>query len=198
METTHDADSSSPTPITILEEKPSSISPKKSALGRLRLKLSPSRKVDMNSLSQTGSNASENNCSELQRVFDYFDEDGDGKISPSELRSCVVTVGGEMSMDEAEAAVKTCDLNGDGQIDFEEFQKLMDAGGEEDKNVELKEAFGMYEMDGSGCITPTSLKRMLSRLGEPKSTEDCQAMIRRFDLNGDGVLSFDEFRIMMR
>ena len=198
MKTTHDAASSASTPITILEKKPGSSSPKKLSLGRLRLKLSPSRKADMNSLSQTGSNASKNNCSELQRVFDYFDEDGDGKISPSELQSCVVTVGSEMSMDEAEAAVKTCDLNGDGQIDFEEFQKLMDAGGEEDKNVELKEAFGMYEMDGSGCITPTSLKRMLSRLGESKSTEDCQAMIGRFDLNGDGVLSFDEFRTMMR
>ena len=56
----------------------------------------------------------------------------------------------------------------------------------------------MYEMEGSGCINPTSLKRMLNRLGESKSTEDCKAMIRMFDLNGDGVLSFDEFRIMMR
>ena len=101
-------------------------------------------------------------------------------------------------MDEAEAAVKTSDLNGDGQLDFEEFQKLMDAGGEEDKDEELREAFGKYEMEGSGCITPTSLKRMLSRLGESKSTQDCKAMIRVFDLNGDGVLSFDEFRIMMR
>ncbi|KAL0016683.1 hypothetical protein SO802_003752 [Lithocarpus litseifolius] len=198
MKTTYDAASSSPSPITVLEEKHSSTSPKKSALGRLRSKLSPRRKEDKRSLSPTASNASKNYCSELQRVFDYFDEDGDGKISPSELQSCVRTVGGELSMDEAEAAVKTCDLNGDGQLDFEEFQKLMEAGGEEDKNEELREAFGMYEMEESGCITPTSLKRMLSRLGESKSTEDCEAMIRTFDLNGDGVLSFDEFQTMMR
>ncbi|KAK7828312.1 calcium-binding protein cml38 [Quercus suber] len=155
-------------------------------------------KADKRSLSLTGSNASRNYSSELQRVFNYFDEDGDGKISPSELQSCVRTVGGELSIDEAEAAVRTSDLNGDGQLDFEEFRKLMDTGGEEDKKEELREAFGMYEMEGSGCITPTSLKRMLNRLGESKSTEDCKAMIRMFDLNGDGVLSFDEFRIMMR
>nr|POE51242.1 calcium-binding protein cml37 [Quercus suber] len=142
--------------------------------------------------------SSKNYSNELQKVFDYFDEDGNGKISPSELQSCVRTVGGELSMDEAEAAVRASDLNGDGLLDFEEFQKLMDAGGEEDKNEELKEAFGMYEMEGSGCITPTSLKRMLSRLGESKSIEDCKAMIRMFDLNGDGVLSFDEFQSMMR
>ena len=142
MKTTHDiassSSSSSSSPITILEEKPSSSSPKKSALGRLRLKLSPSRKADKRSLSLTGSNASRNYSSELQRVFNYFDEDGDGKISPSELQSCVRTVGGELSIDEAEAAVRTSDLNGDGQLDFEEFRKLMDTGGEEDKNEELR------------------------------------------------------------
>ena len=110
MKTTHDiasssSSSSSSSPITILEEKPSSSSPKKSALGRLRLKLSPSKKADKRSLSLTGSNASKNYSSELQRVFNYFDEDGDGKISPSELQSCVRTVGGELSIDEAEAVV---------------------------------------------------------------------------------------------
>ena len=184
-----------------VEEIRTSTSPKKSTLGKLRRKLSPSRKegkLDKRYVSSTGSEARKNYCSELEKVFDYFDEDGDGKISPSELQSCVRTVGGELSMDEAEAAVRSSDLNGDGLLDFEEFQKLMEAGGEEDKNDELREAFGMYEMEGSGCITATSLKRMLSRLGESKSIEDCKTMIRMFDLNKDGVLSFDEFRVMMR
>ena len=130
MKNTHDAassssSSSSSSPITILEEKPSSSSPKKSTLGRLRSKLSPRRKADKRSLSPTASNASKNHCSELRRVFDYFDEDGDGKISPSELQSCVRTVGGELSMDEAEAAVKTSDLNGDGVLSFDEVRIMM-------------------------------------------------------------------------
>ena len=198
MKTTHDAASSSSSssfssPTIILEEKRTSTSPTKSVLRSLSCKLSSRTKANKLSLS-----SSKNYSNELQKVFDYFDEDGNGKISPSELQSCVRTVGGELSMDEAEAAVRASDLNGDGLLDFEEFQKLMDGGGEEDKNEELKEAFGMYEMEGSGCITPTSLKRMLSRLGESKSIEDCKAMIRMFDLNGDGVLSFDEFQSMMR
>ncbi|KAG6713832.1 hypothetical protein I3842_05G173100 [Carya illinoinensis] len=136
-------------------------------------------------------------CSELQRVFDYLDVDGDGKISPAELQGYVTTVGGNVSVDEAKETVKLCDLNGDGLLDFEEFQKLMETGREKEKNDTLKEAFAMYEMEGTGCITPTSLKRMLSRLGNSKSVQDCIAMIRKFDLNGDGVLSFEEFRIMM-
>lgn len=172
----------------------SKLSSPKSAFGKLRRKLS-SRKTGKRSLS--ADSGTSKYCSELQRVFDYFDENGDGKISPAELQSCVTTVGSKLSMDEAEAAVKLSDLNGDGLLDFEEFQKLMETSGEEE-DIALREAFAMYDMEGSGCITPKSLKRMLSRLGDSKSIENCRGMIRMYDLNGDGVLSFDEFRTMMR
>ncbi|KAG6654895.1 putative calcium-binding protein CML19 [Carya illinoinensis] len=191
----HDA-SSSPPPL--IDEKPNSVTSPKSALGRLRRKLSSRKSTEkQRSLSGSDSEMMSKFCSELQRVFDYLDVDGDGKISPAELQGCVTTVGGTVSVDEAEETVKSCDLNGDGLLDFEEFQKLMETSGEEEENDTLKEAFAMYEMEGTGCITPTSMKRMLSQLGDSKSVEDCKAMIRKFNLNGDGVLSFEQFRIMM-
>ncbi|CAK7339947.1 unnamed protein product [Dovyalis caffra] len=136
----------------------------------------------------------------LQMVFDCFDEDGDGKISAAELRSCITSVGGQLSIEEAEAAVSSSDVDGDGLLGFQDFQSLMagSSASEEEKAEELKQAFGRYETEpGSGCITPNSLKRMLSRLGESRSINDCKAMIRTFDLNGDGVLSFREFAVMM-
>jgi calcium-binding protein CML len=116
------------------------------------------------------------------------------------LRSCITTVGGQLSIEEAEAAVSFSDMDGDGLLGFQDFQCLMaGSASEEEKTEELRQAFGMYETEpGSGCITPTSLKRMLSRLGKSRSINDCKAMIRTFDLNGDGVLSFHEFSVMMR
>ncbi|XVF74028.1 hypothetical protein PTKIN_Ptkin13bG0028900 [Pterospermum kingtungense] len=137
--------------------------------------------------------------SDLQMVFDFIDENGDGKISAQELQRCVTTAGGKLSIDEAEAAVKSLDLDGDGMLGFHEFRELMEGGDstEEERNKELREAFGMYVIEGTEYITPASLKRMLSRLGESKSIKDCKAMIRAFDLNGDGVLSFHEFTLMM-
>ncbi|KAF4361195.1 hypothetical protein CsatB_007884 [Cannabis sativa] len=136
----------------------------------------------------------------LERVFEYFDKDKDGKISPAELQSCVRATGGELSLDEATAAVESSDMDGDGLLGYHEFVKLMEGSGEdqEEKKKELREAFEMYEMGGSGCITPASLRNMLSRLGGSHSLEDCKAMIRTFDINGDGVLTFDEFAVMMR
>ncbi|KAM0937189.1 putative EF-hand domain-containing protein [Dioscorea sansibarensis] len=134
---------------------------------------------------------------EFERVFQYFDEDKDGKISPTELRNCMRTVGEELSAEDAEALVVSTDSDGDGLLCFEDFVKLVDVEGEEEKGRNLRDAFKVYEMEGRDCITPKSLRRALSKLGESKTVEECIKMINRFDLNGDGVLSFEEFRLMM-
>ena len=133
-------------------------------------------------------------------IFKRFDDDGDGKLSPSELQRCVETIGEELLMEEAEELVASIDYDGDGLLGLEEFVGWMEIeirGDEERKMEELREAFRMYEMEGSECISPKSLKRMLSRLGESRSVEECCLMIRQFDVNGNGVLSFDEFKLMM-
>ena len=139
-------------------------------------------------------------CSIYERIFNRFDEDGDGKLSPSELRRFVETIGEELLMEEAQELVASMDSDGDGLLGLEEFVEWVEReirGDEERKMEELKEAFRMYEMDGSNCITPKSLNRMLSRLGVSRNMEECSVMIRQFDVNGDGVLSFDEFKLMM-
>ncbi|KAM3398753.1 hypothetical protein P3S68_002269 [Capsicum galapagoense] len=145
------------------------------------------------------SSSDSNYNGELERLFTYFDENGDGKVSPAELRRCMKAAGGALTEEEAEMAVRLSDSDGDGLLGLEDFTKLMEGMEEErNKESELIGAFGLYEdMEGSGYITPKSLKKMLSRLGESTSIENCKAMISRFDINGDGVLSFDEFKVMM-
>ncbi|KAK1313416.1 Calcium-binding protein CML38 [Acorus calamus] len=167
---------------------------KGSAFVRLYRKLSPKRE----SLLTVVPNFVETSP-HLERVFNYIDEDKDGKISPAELQSCLRTIGlHDLSSEDAEAVVESSDSDGDGLLGFEDFVKLVEVEGEGERSRSLKEAFGMYEMAGAGgCITPKSLKRMLSRLGERRTVEECKTMIRRFDLNGDGVINFDEFKLMM-
>ncbi|RVW62768.1 putative calcium-binding protein CML31 [Vitis vinifera] len=110
------------------------------------------------------------NCNVYERIFKRFDEDGDGKLSPSELRRCLGTIGEELLMEEAQEVVESMDSDGDG---------LLGLG-------------GICGVDGE-----RGLKRMLSRLGESRSVEECSVMIAQFDVNGDGVLSFDEFKLML-
>ncbi|MBA0870613.1 hypothetical protein Goshw_014865 [Gossypium schwendimanii] len=103
-------------------------------------------------------------------------------------------MGGELMLNEEEAL----GWNGDGLLDLEDVIELMEGGGEEEKMKDLREAFEMYDGEGSGFITPQGLNKMLTKLGESKSIDECMVMIKHFDINGDGVISFDEFRVMMR
>ncbi|WCJ44797.1 Calcium-binding protein CML38 [Euphorbia peplus] len=155
----------------------------------------------MISQTQDQHHPSPSSLEELQTVFNYFDQNRDGKISPSELQSCLTTLGGaHLSIEDAEAAVRLSDSDKDGLLGFEDFQRLMEGTvSEEEKKEELQQAFQMYESEpGCGFISPNSLKRMLARLGDVRSIDDCKVMIRSFDLNGDGIISFNEFALMMR
>ncbi|RWW24548.1 hypothetical protein GW17_00011155 [Ensete ventricosum] len=136
----------------------------------------------------------------LWEVFRHFDQDRDGRISCNELRASFVSVGEEMPVAAAEAAIADLDSDGDRLLDFEDFVRLMERGGgkEEEEEEELRMAFEMFEaVKGSGRITPRGLQRMLSRLGDERSMEECTAMIRAYDLDGDGELDFHEFHQMM-
>jgi calcium-dependent protein kinase len=60
-------------------------------------------------------------------AFRVFDVNGDGKITPSELRM-VLSDGGVNNMVNAQAAadvLREVDKNGDGVIDFQEFMGMM-------------------------------------------------------------------------
>ncbi|XP_022850682.1 calcium-binding protein CML38-like [Olea europaea var. sylvestris] len=177
----------------------------KSAFQRLRQKLSPRKTASVDLKPSISSSDDKNGeapevdkWSENEMVFRYFDENGDGKISKEELRRCVRALGGEISEDEAEMVVQFSDSDSDGMLGLEDFTKLVEGGGEDERKDELKDAFKMYAMENSEFITPKSLKKMLNRLGNSTSMDHCASMISRFDINGDGVLSFDEFREMMR
>ncbi|CAL5202836.1 unnamed protein product [Lathyrus oleraceus] len=135
----------------------------------------------------------------FEHVIKYFDEDGDGKVSPTELRQKLILMGEDLLLKEAEMAIEAVDSDGDGYLSLSELISLMEEGGEEEKLRDLKEAFEMYnDSDKCGFITPKSLKRMFKKMGDSKSINECKAMIKHFDLNGDGVLSFHEFTIMMQ
>ncbi|GJN16696.1 hypothetical protein PR202_gb03715 [Eleusine coracana subsp. coracana] len=136
---------------------------------------------------------------ELSRVFASFDQDGDGKITATELQLCMkAAVGEDMSAEDVKALMASVDTDGDGLLDEEELVRLArDTESDQEEEEELMEAFRMYAMEGRGCITPLSLKLMLGKLGKHRDIAECQAMICRFDLDGDGVLNLDEFKTMM-
>lgn len=66
----------------------------------------------------------ENAC---RNVFDFFDRDGNGRISVEELRQALKSGGldDNVSLEIVDEVLKEVDTDGDGQIDFSEFIHMM-------------------------------------------------------------------------
>lgn len=162
------------------------------------------------------------NKDELKRVFATFDKNSDGFITKQELRDSLKNIGIVMADKDIDDMVKNVDTNGDGLIDLDEFCDSFaslfikeetgpdrDQGGGSSDNTtagsitvdgDLKEAFDIFDGDKDGLITVEELGFVLSSLGfrEGNRLEDCKEMIRKVDVDGDGMVSFEEFKIMMK
>ncbi|KAG8388028.1 hypothetical protein BUALT_Bualt02G0082600 [Buddleja alternifolia] len=144
------------------------------------------------------------NKDEIQKAFDHFDANGDGKISSSELGGVLKALGSDTSADDLGRMMEEIDTDKDGHINLHEFAAFYNsitnpdgATAEATVEKELREAFKLYDQDQDGKISAAELHLILGRLGEHCSEEDCAVMIKSVDSDGDGYVSFDEFRKMM-
>ncbi|KAI6659134.1 Calmodulin [Oopsacas minuta] len=58
-------------------------------------------------------------------MFQLFDKDGNGYITPEELRSVMLSLGENLSDEVIDEMIDEADMNGDNQIDFFEFVKIL-------------------------------------------------------------------------
>ncbi|OVA01741.1 EF-hand domain [Macleaya cordata] len=142
------------------------------------------------------------NMEEVERVFNRFDANGDGKISSTELGDVLKALGSETSAEELKQMMDEIDTDGDGFIDLKEFADFHRGGSNGNGSVqdgiqELKDAFEMYDKDKNGLISASELHMVLKSLGEKCSVHDCSRMISSVDADGDGCVNFQEFKKMM-
>lgn len=64
---------------------------------------------------------------DLKCAFRMFDKDGNGTISPLELRHVLTSLREPCTLSDCEAMIRTFDSNGDGLINFDEFTAMMNA-----------------------------------------------------------------------
>merc|ERR1711934_1048247 len=62
---------------------------------------------------------------EIREAFRAYDKDGNGLISPAELKQTMTEMGGECTGEQVDEIVKEADTDGDGQVNFEELHTMM-------------------------------------------------------------------------
>ena len=62
---------------------------------------------------------------EIREAFRVFDKDGNGVISPAELRHVLGNIGEKLTDDEIDEIMRDADEDGDELINYEEFVLLM-------------------------------------------------------------------------
>lgn len=136
----------------------------------------------------------------LQNTFRVLDRNGDGMLSPQEVKEGLATLGLNIPPG-LEEILKTVDTNGTGVIDYSEFLAATI-----DRQVLMQrdvcwEAFRVFDLDGDGKLSREELGKLLrGHAGLQTQVDDSkiQKMIDEVDASGDGSIDFDEFCAMLR
>lgn len=146
-----------------------------------------------------------NDFTELLKVFQSLDKDGDSKLSLSEFQeafyqiSLIATKSSTKlrNNDYAKQIFELMDHKEQGYIDFREFIlgfRILSKP-DSDSMAMIKFAFEIYDTDGDKRISFEELKHVLA-LNSPDEIEiekKAKKMFESIDVDKDGSISFDEF-----
>ncbi len=127
---------------------------------------------------------------EYREAWKLFDTDGDGFISPDELRELLTSTGQVYSEQEVKRLIEEADEDGDGQIDFDEFLAVVTRP--TPLKEEISNAFSIFDKENRGFFGTEEIKALMAEIGESVSDEEALAMFREADVNSDGKITLDD------
>lgn len=152
--------------------------------------------------------------SELRKVFDLYDRNGNGMIEIRELLELTKSETLQAKLEEARETMAWLDRDGDHQVSPQEFCEVFEfisagmddrefelyaedmkvqAGGTTTREMMLKRVFQQLDRDKSGYIELYELKSLVGRVAPAESVSRAHGTLRMFDANEDGRVSVDEY-----
>ncbi|KAJ2715261.1 hypothetical protein H4R19_001301 [Coemansia spiralis] len=135
---------------------------------------------------------------EIAKAFTTADTDKDGAITAPQVSAAVQYLG--FAVGDASVAAVLQGVAAAPAVTLADFTQLVRSLPPlpEDPDAELKEAFNVFDKDGNGSISKSELRQVMVSLGENLSDEEIEAMFGEADTNKDDVISFSEFKTMMK
>ena len=136
----------------------------------------------------------------LTEIFKELDESGEGLLSKDELKKGYKKFFTDKITDsEFDQIMKTIDQDNSGQISIEEFIRATVDYENLVSEKNLKSAFDFFDKDHSGSLSPDEVREVLGLNEDNNSTNKIvEGIIKEVDVNGDGLISYDEFKAMMK
>jgi len=142
----------------------------------------------------------EDQIKKLREVFVQMDKNGDGLLTPVELKEGLSQAGLKEIPPDLQAIMEGVDADGSGVIDYTEFLAAT-----LDKQQYMKEdvcwgAFRVFDRNGDGNISKEELKQVLasSDVEDALGIKAIAELMTEVDKNGDGMIDFQEFMQMMK
>ena len=140
-------------------------------------------------------------CEYLRQVFILLDDNGDGKLTKSELiNGLSILLDKQEAEKEVNRLFEIIDVDGNGFIEYEEFLR---AGLNKAKILtenNLETAFKLYDIKNEGKINAEQLKSVLGSGDDNEDNVDdnvWQEMIDEADIDKDGKINFEDFKGIM-
>lgn len=130
--------------------------------------------------------------SKYRSVFDIFDANNDGLISPADVDIVLRRTGRHYSGREIKTLFREVDEDGDGAITWDEFLGLLAK-----QRLRIQDTFNEYDENGDGVITEDEIKRTLRANGERGTSKKAKETLKAADKNHDGRVDFKEFERMI-
>lgn len=134
-----------------------------------------------------------------KEVFDLFDTDGTGTLTPMNIRNAMLTLGYNPERKIIYQMVSDVDTDESGGVEFDEFVKLM-AGKpcEKDDDAEIEEVFYNYDVDKKGYITKEDMLRTAKELKEELNEDEVDVIFSEVDPQGEGKITLKAWMKFMK
>ena len=131
-----------------------------------------------------------------KEIFDLFDVNGIGSLSPNDLRNALEMFGYHPKRAIVYQIISDLDSDESGGITFKEFLKIMTDQNrpcDEDTEEDYERVFSYFDSEQKGYLNRNDIQKVAMELNENLTDQELDDMMERLDPNNEGKCTFMNF-----